>query len=217
MSREYRLQKLLHSRRVWHPGKFSAARCQPLATGFPELDEWLGGGWPANVLIEFLLNEPGIGELRLLMPALAHLSQPKESQPGASADIVQSSRIAWLAPPFIPYAPALAQHGLDIASMLVVQSAQQNDTLWAMEQILHSSLCAGVLAWVTDVDDRSMRRLQLAAESAMCWTILFRHQRFAGRASPAALRMQLAPTHNEIGVHILRNRFGRVGALAVQC
>lgn len=215
MSRVYRLQKLLNSRHVWQPGKFSADRLQRLATGFPELDEWLGGGWPANVLIEFLLNEPGAGELRLLMPALADLSKPD-----AHSAALPSNRIAWLAPPFIPYAPALARYGLDIASMLVVQPGKQADTLWAIEQILHSSLYAGILAWLADVNDRSLRRLQLAAESAMCWTVIFRHQRFAQCASPAPLRIQLSPAGNDIGVHILRNRFGRVGllgTLAVPC
>ena len=220
MSREYRLQKLLNSRHVWHPGAFSAGSVDAnsadkerrLSTGFPVLDEWLGGGWPANVLIEFLLNESGVGELQILMPALAHLSQESTGLDG-----VLSNRIAWIAPPCIPYAPALSLHGLDIASMLVVEPDKQVDALWAMEQVLRSSLCAGVLAWFADIDDRSMRRLQLASETGLCWAVIFRPQRFAQRASPAPLRIQLTPEHDKVDLHILRNRFGPVGSLSIPC
>ena len=45
-------------------------------TGFPELDAELhDGGWPSAGLAEFLCDTPGIGELRLLLPALARRSQ----------------------------------------------------------------------------------------------------------------------------------------------
>ena len=40
-------------------------------TGFPTLDAELpGGGWPHRVLTELLVPHPGLGELRLLVPAL---------------------------------------------------------------------------------------------------------------------------------------------------
>ena len=46
------------------------------ATGFAALDDALhDGGWPAAGLMELLCAGHGIGELRLLMPALARLSQ----------------------------------------------------------------------------------------------------------------------------------------------
>ena len=58
-----------------------------------------GGGWPDSGLVELLPNESGIGELRLLMPALAKLSR-------------EARWIAWIAPPYLPYAPALASAGI---------------------------------------------------------------------------------------------------------
>lgn len=64
-------------------------------TGHAALDAELpGGGWPAAGLIELLLPAPGCGELRLLAPALAGLP------------------VLWVAPPLLPYAPALAALGL---------------------------------------------------------------------------------------------------------
>jgi len=48
------------------------------------------GGWPESALTEFLLPADGIGELRLLLPTLARLTQ-------AARDIVL------IAPPYLPY------------------------------------------------------------------------------------------------------------------
>ena len=46
--------------------------CQP---GFAALDRYLpGGGWPLGPLIEVFVERYGVGELSLLMPALAALT-----------------------------------------------------------------------------------------------------------------------------------------------
>ncbi|MDP3082599.1 MAG: hypothetical protein Q8N44_02745, partial [Rubrivivax sp.] len=60
-----------------HPALWRAHQVgrQPTATrptGFAALDAELpGGGWPAGMLSELLLPHPGVGEIRLLAPALA--------------------------------------------------------------------------------------------------------------------------------------------------
>ena len=42
-----------------------------LPSGYPDLDRHLqGGGWPQQGLMELLLPQAGIGELRLLLPVL---------------------------------------------------------------------------------------------------------------------------------------------------
>ena len=69
-------------------------------SGYPQLDELLpGGGWPRRGLIELLLQQNGIGEMRLLLPALQRFS---------------GQRIALLQPPHLPQqqcaATAVAQH-----------------------------------------------------------------------------------------------------------
>jgi hypothetical protein len=230
MSREYRLHKLLKNPHVWRPGDLSASDRSNVPSGFAELDRQLGGGWPVGVLTEILLGEPGIGELGLLLPAVRSLCGDDHGQdhfagtsghpPGTPAKN-PSHRLAWIAPPYMPYAPALAQHGLDVSRMLVVQSGTQVDALWAMEQALRSSVCIAVLGWFADADDRSMRRLQLAAEAAACWAVIFRPARFITSSSPAPLRVHIKPggkaEARELDLQILRNRYGPAGSLSLQC
>ena len=51
---------------------FAVAPAPTLASGFPRLDAELpGGGWPRGALTELLAEHEGIGELGLLLPALA--------------------------------------------------------------------------------------------------------------------------------------------------
>ena len=68
------LEKVLENPRVWR-GSSQVGTRSGLASGYPELDRCLpGGGWPPEALTEILIGQYGIGELRLLMPALARLS-----------------------------------------------------------------------------------------------------------------------------------------------
>jgi protein ImuA len=61
-------------------------------TGHAALSTQLpGGGWPTGALVDLLLQQPGIGELRLLRPALA---------------AVAARRIVLLQPPHPPQALA---------------------------------------------------------------------------------------------------------------
>jgi len=72
------LEKLLQNPRIWR-GQSVATGWTGLPSGYPRLDEHLpGGGWPRHALTEVLLEHYGTGELKLLMPALARLSQADE-------------------------------------------------------------------------------------------------------------------------------------------
>lgn len=221
MSGRHRLEKLLQNPRIWIAGH--GGPCQRvLPTGFVELDVALSGGWPVGQLIELLIDPCGIGELQLLMPALVGLIGAREGLPGeseASPEKRAGSRPhagagKWamlIAPPYIPYAPAFADQGLDMACLLVVRCDGQADVLWAIEQALHSHTCVAILAWSGGADERSLRRLQLAAEAdGACLLVLFRPLRFRRQRSPAALRIQLQPgTAGAINLHILKVRGGR--------
>ena len=97
------LAELLCHPALWRGGGASTPETVP--TGFRTLDARLpGGGWPLSTLIELLVPAAGVGEIRLLLPALRTL---------AKADGGEPRWIAWLAPPHLPYAPALADAGLD--------------------------------------------------------------------------------------------------------
>lgn len=193
------LDSLLHHPGIWRGDQRAQAATDVVPTGFAELDELLpGGGWPRGALTEILVEREGIGELRLLLPALARLSQG-------------SGWLAWVAPPHVPYAPALAATGLGLKRLLVAQAQSAGDAWWAAEQALRSGACDAVLAWLRTPDERRMRRLQLAAETGRAWGVLFRPARAAQDRSPAALRLRLEPVANGLAVHILKRRGGPVG------
>lgn len=152
-----------------------------LPSGYAEFDAILpGGGWPVGGLIELLTGHRGIGALRLLMPVLARLSQ-------------EQRWLAWIAPPYLPYAPALASSGVDLSRLLLVHPRSHADTLWATEQALRSGTCGAVLGWLEESTPGVLRRLQLAAESGDSLGVLFRSERAVSQASPAALRLRLVP------------------------
>jgi cell division inhibitor SulA/protein ImuA len=203
------LEKLLENPRVWRGSSQVNARTG-LASGYPKLDRCLpGGGWPQQALTEILTDQYGIGELRLLMPALAELSA-EETHYG---DQTEPGWIAWIAPPFQPYAPALQQSGIDLSRMLVVRPKDDSDLLWSAEQALSSGTCAAVLLWPDKLDDQGSRRLQLAAEKGHSWAIAFRPLSARLQPSAAALRLELQSTGQGTRVHILKSRGGRPAVL----
>ena len=60
---------------LWRANQLGSGRQRTTATGFAALDAQLpGGGWPHGVITELLLPQPGVGELRLLAPALLALA-----------------------------------------------------------------------------------------------------------------------------------------------
>lgn len=171
------LEALLEARKVWRgqPLPRPASR-QP--TGFAWLDEVLpSGGWPEAALSELLLPADGVGELRLLWPTLARLSH-------------QDGMIALIAPPYLPFAPAWAGAGVQLGRLQIVRTAPR-DVLWATEQCLRSAACSAVLCWPQQADDRSLRRLQVAAETGQCLGFALRPSRAAENPSPAALRIAI--------------------------
>jgi cell division inhibitor SulA/protein ImuA len=122
------------------------------------------------------------------MPALAALTK---EDPGAP-----KKWVAWVAPPFVPYAPALQQHRVNIDRLLMIHpTSGKKNRLWAVEQVARSGSSAGVLAWVTaadSIEDVILRRLQLAAEEQKCWVVMFRPARARFERSPAALRIRVS-------------------------
>ena len=199
---------------VWRGAGGRSARAI-LPSGFPALDSCLpGGGWPRGAIIEIFVSRYGIGELTVLVPALAALTRPI---PGEAPKWV-----AWIAPPFIPYPPALTQRGVRIERLLMIHpSAARKDRLWAIEQVVRSGSSVGVLAWLAEADDVVLRRLQLATEERGCWTVLFRPIEALRARSPAALRIRVSELRRPPGaefpqglrVEIVKCRGGRPSAI----
>ena len=190
MSAVVSLDALLQQRRVWKGGAdIAAAPAQP--TGHAQLDAVLpGGGWPEAALSELLLAHPGSGELQLLWPTLARLTRARE-------------RVVLVAPPFIPFAPAWLQAGVDLRWLVLVQ-ASEKEALWAAEQCLRSGSCAAVLCWPQRINDRGLRRLQLAGATGESLGFACRSLREADNPSPAALRLALDAWPRQ--VRVLKSR-----------
>lgn len=207
------IEKLLRKNpRLWR-GRSSTPNWQGLASGYPQLDRHLpGGGWPPNALTEILLAQTGAGELKLLMPALARLSQSDSgvSEQGPIDNAADAAGwIAWIAPPFDPYPPALMQWGIDLSRVLIVRPAATTEALWAAEQALSAGNCAAVLLWSDSLSDASSRRLQLAAEKGKSWAIAFRPLAALSQATAAALRIRLRANLEGTTLDILKSRGGR--------
>jgi hypothetical protein len=170
------------------------------ASGWAELDAVLpGGGWQAGTVVELMPTASGIGELRLLLPALARIT-------GAGR------HVTLIAPPYIPFAPALSQHGVRLERLLVIQAQQADDVLWAAEQSLRCRSFGAVLAWPATIRDSEVRRLQLAAEAGGSTGFLYRSVDAARSASPAALRLKLRRADdNALQIDVLKCRGGRSG------
>ncbi|MFT3905023.1 MAG: translesion DNA synthesis-associated protein ImuA [Steroidobacteraceae bacterium] len=173
------------------------------STGHATLDERLpGGGWPLGALIEVMSAQSGIGELSLLLPTLCALAR-------------EGRQIACIAPPWLPNPPALAQQGLPLSQLLLIQPAQPQDALWAMEQCLRCDAFGAVLGWCPDIDARSVRRLQLAAEAGGGSGWLYRPLQALEQSSPAALRLRLQATPAGLEVQLRKVRGGAPGAVVV--
>ncbi len=193
------IQSILDHPGVWRGSDLARVTAPSLPTGFPGLDAELpGGGWPAGALTEILPAHEGIGELRLFGPALATLT-------------AGGKRLAWIAPPHRPYAPALAAAGIDLARMFIVRTKSDQETLWAVEQALASRACGAVLAWPVAASYSELRRLQLAAEGSRAPAVLFRSQKAAAESSPAALRIALDTADGGLALHILKRRGAPLG------
>ncbi len=216
------LQELL-SQHVWRSRDLLRHRHGVIDTGFAELNAAIAlGGWPLGATTELGLSDVGIGELRLLMPALQSLLSTGYAGPDpahARSSVHTSTGLPtpyclWIAPPHQPYAPALLKLGLPIAQIVVVQTRSLADTLWAAEQALLSDTCAAVFTWTGrhNLTQRDTRRLQLAAEKAQVWHVLFRHGEQLQQTSAASLRMHLRTKEDsQLHLHIVKQPQGWAG------
>jgi hypothetical protein len=158
-----------------------------------------GGGWQSGTIVELMPMSDGIGELRLLMPALAKITQSER-------------HVAMIAPPYIPYAPALLRHGLRLEHFWIIRAQSAADILWSAEQTLRCKSFGAVLAWPSAIRDREVRRLQLAAEAGSSIGFVYRHPSAVRESSPAAVRLRLqADVTGQMSIDIVKCRGARAG------
>src|SRR5689334_1401832 len=205
---------------LWLGHQLGRSAAQTVATGFARLDAELpGGGWPRRALSELLLAHPGVGEIRLLAPALLATQR--------------SGRLVMLFdPPTALAAPALAALGFVVDELLVVdtrggatgaatpESAAGrgrrapgrtdvgSDGFWALEQALKSGHVGAVVAWLpARLRAERLRRLQLAAHRHDGIAFVLREAAAVARPTAAPLRLALhAGGADRVQLHILKRR-----------
>ena len=186
-------------------GSGAAGSGKELRSGFDTLDDELAErGWARPGVTEILCNHTGIGELSLLMKGLSSATNPV--RPG------DAMHLLWVMPhtqAWIPYAPALAQCGINLQHLAIVRAASTDDALWAAEQGLKSGACRAVLLRMNEpwVNPLSLRRLHQAAMAGNSILWLMRPLEAANSPSPAGTRIVLRPEESgELTLDLLKRR-----------
>ena len=198
----------LHSG-VWHAHTLADSAHAVQATGEALLDTHLpGGGWPVGGLTELLQDSGVHSEWRLLLPALARCGQGPVVLVGA---------------PLPPFVPALHAQGLAVQRVLRVQATDAAQRMWSAEQALRCAAVDAVLLWMgaeqganalrsgarkDTVRPDQLRRLQMAAAEHQKLLFVMRPSRARHDASPAVLRLQLAPLpeHDALALDIFKRK-----------
>ena len=176
-------------------------------TGFSLLNRHLAdNGWPKQGVCECLYDNPGQGELTLVLPLLQQLiGQRVVSQTLAGEHHCESSKtgidhtsanhaeslVMLVAPPYIPNPQALELQGVEVERLIWIDSSDRKEQLWAIEQALSSGAVPLVLAWLDYLSITESRRLQLAAEKGQALCLLYLPSKLADNSHPVNLRLTL--------------------------
>ena len=185
---------------LWLGHQLGRSGSDAVASGFAALDAELpGGGWPRRALSELLLAHAGVGEIRLLAPALV--------------EVQRAGRLVMVFdPPAALSAAALAGFGFDVEELLIVNTRARvvpgSDSLWALEQALKSGHVGAVVAWLPPrLRAERLRRLQLAAHGHDGPAFVMREAAVAGRPTASPLRLGLqAGGADRLRVRVLKRR-----------
>ena len=176
---------------IWRGAQLARGGARTVDTGYPGLSRELpGGGWPLGALTEIMLQQTGIGELRLLSPALAAMKRP----------------IALVQPPQDPNALGLAYVGVPLENTLLLRPKTTADSLWSAEQILRAGTCGALLVWQNHVKTEWLRRLQVVAKSSETLFVVFRPLAAAMDPSPAELRLSLRPSTDGVSIEVVKRK-----------
>jgi protein ImuA len=177
---------------LWRGSQLARAYGKTIDTGYAALSAELpGGGWPLGALVELLVQQPGVGEFRLLRPALAEVSHRP---------------IALLQAPHVPNSLAFSYLGLPLEKLMQLRAPRSADALWCAEQVLRARSCGALVFWQQHVRAEALRRLHLAAQATETLFLLVRPLASATDASPATLRLGVRSADGGIVVDVIKRR-----------
>lgn len=147
-----------------------------VSTGCDAFDNFLGtGGFERGSLVEWI-GMPGSGAATLaLMTA--------QEACGKDRLLVVLDGTGQF------YPPAVHALGIDLCRTLVIQPRNTADYHWSLIQILRSPDVATVMCWPNKLQERMLRRLQLAAEHGQTLGLLVRPVRAAHEPTWARVRL----------------------------
>lgn len=142
-----------------------------VSTGFEALDRILGhGGLRRGSLIEWTGAGEGSGAATLALKVAANVLR----HDGTFVVIDKAGEF---------YPVAAADLGMALERTIVVRPESRHDALWAWEQSLRCPGVAITFGWIDAIDDRVLRRLQLAVETGGGLGFLLRSPN--GRSGPS--------------------------------
>lgn len=162
---------------LWRGDQMGAPVSAVRPSGFATLDAELpGGGWPCHAVTEILMPQSGTLEWRLLAPLLR--------------DVCAAGRsVVAVGPPKPPHLPGLRWQGLRERQLVWVQADTPAERLWSTEQLVRANSCGVLVAWLPQVRQEQIRRLQVLAAAHEGPVFLCRPSAAAQESSAAPLRV----------------------------
>jgi len=177
---------------LWLASQLARSTARTIATGYPSLDAELPDhGWPIGAAIDLLCMQPGIGEMRLILPALKTVS---------------ARPIFLLNPINPPNHPAFSYWGLKTDQITLLRAKSTADTLWAAEQALRNGSVGALLLWRNRFRNEEIRRLNVAAAASDTLLFLFQPLYSKIQSSPAQLRLVLRPAPDGVDIDFIKRR-----------
>lgn len=138
-----------------------------------------GGGWPTMAITELLVSQPGVLEWRLLAPAIRPI-------------VAGGGEVAVVGPPRPPALAGLVQDGVSPERFWRYEVDEPARRLWVTEQLLKGNGCDVLIAWLPQVRQEQLRRLQACAQGFEGLCFVVRPEHAIRDSSPAPLRVTAA-------------------------
>jgi len=150
---------------------------ETIASGCPAMDRYLPhGGYARGSMLELLRTHPGSG-----VSTIALLIAKQAIAEGKTLVLVDAPRQF--------YPPAMKAVGIPLDRVIALHPANHTDAIWGIAQALQCPAVGAVIAELGTLDDRTARRLQLAAEQGGGLGIFLRDAKAArGQASWADIQ-----------------------------
>lgn len=161
-----------------------------LSSGFPALDELLvHGGFQPGTLVEWI----GPGAATLALRVAAHVL-------GDEGICLVIDETGEFYPPGVP---------LPLERTVIIRPGGRVMAPWVWEQSLRCPGVAVTFGWIDPLDDRTFRRLQLAAETGGRLGFLVRPLKALTLPSWAATRIVVSWSGEQLHVKVTRGQRGR--------